>query len=312
MKSVKMKDILGAALVLLLVGALGGTLAQARSLDSREEAALFSLGDLGPVDLSPKTVTVEIYVAPDEELADSRRMLAQVWEQVRQFYARMAVNLVQTPGQAQPGPLAPAKRLRIELLPDRQWLHRSFKAFEVEPPYQLQFLQVCVDKCAFAHLNLSTVHISFKRFKKAEFSTDPKDAGLNRHWLANLMIHELGHLLGLYHSFEFTNDPVALEAKAAKTPNFMSHDIAFKNTLGFVDFQKRLIHSYLGGGRVFQQHTQVNFDPLNYLELVKRYNGYQEPSPIKAAKAAKVSHRVKSGKIMTFDDDDEEDEDDGE
>jgi hypothetical protein len=307
-----MRQLGGTLLVLLLVGALGGALAQARSLDSREEAALFSLGDLGPVDLSPKTVTVEVYVAPDEELADSRRMLAQVWEQVRQFYARMGVNLVQTPGQAQPGPLAPAKRLRIELLPDRQWLHRSFKAFEVEPPYQLQFLQVCVDKCAFAHLNLSTVHISFKRFKKAEFSTDPKDAGLNRHWLANLMIHELGHLLGLYHSFEFTNDPVALEAKAAKTPNFMSHDIAFKNTLGFVDFQKRLIHSYLGGGRVFQQHTQVNFDPLNYLELVKRYNGYQETSPIKAAKAAKVSHRVQSDKIRTFDDDDEEDDgDDG-
>ncbi len=95
-----------------------GTLAQARSLDSREEAALFYLADLGPVDLSPKTVTVEVYVAPEPELADCRRMLAQVWEQVQQFYARMGVNLVGVPG-AQPGPLAPAKHLRIELL-DRQ------------------------------------------------------------------------------------------------------------------------------------------------------------------------------------------------
>ena len=137
---------------------------------------------------------------------------------------------------------------------DRQWLNKSFKAFEVAPPFQLRFLQVCLDKCAFAHLQLSTIHVSFKRFKKAEFSADSKDAGLNRHWLANLLIHELGHLLGLYHSFEFTNDPVAIEAKAAKIPNFMSHDIAFKSTLGFVDFQKRLIHSYLGGGRVFQQY----------------------------------------------------------
>jgi len=59
------------------------------------------------VDLSLKTVTVEVYVAPDEELADCRRMLAQVWEQVRQFYARMNVNLVEVSGQAQPGPLAP-------------------------------------------------------------------------------------------------------------------------------------------------------------------------------------------------------------
>jgi len=307
MRSVKAKYIWGVALVLGL--ALWGTMAQARSLDSREEAALFSLGDLGPVDLSPKTVTVELYVAPDEELADCRRMLALVWEQVAQFYARMGVNLVEVTGQAQPGPLAPAKRLRIELLPDRQWLNQSFKAFDVAPPFQLRFLQVCLDKCAFAHLNLSTIHISFKRFKKAEFSTNPKDAGLNRHWLANLLIHELGHLLGLYHSFEFTNDPVAIEARAKETPNFMSHDIAFKSTLGFVDFQKRLIHSYLGGGRVFQQHQQVNFDPLTYLDMVKRYNGYHESPPVKTAKAAKISHRVKSERIKTFDDDDEDDDD---
>ena len=118
-------------------------------------------------------------------------------------------------------------------------------------------------------------------------------------------------MLGLYHSFEFTDDPVALEAGATKTPNFMSHDIAFKSTLGFVDFQKRLIHSYLGGGRVFQQYQQVNFDALSYLEMVKRYNGYKESPPIKTAKAGKISYRVKSDKIRTFDDDDEEDEDDG-
>ena len=49
MRSVKTKYIWGVALVLGL--ALLGTLAQARSLDSREEAALFSLADLGPVDL---------------------------------------------------------------------------------------------------------------------------------------------------------------------------------------------------------------------------------------------------------------------
>jgi hypothetical protein len=179
----------------------------------------------------------------------------------------------------------------------------------VAPPFQLRFLQVCLDKCAFAHLQLSTIHVSFKRFKKAEFSTDPKDAGLNRHWLANLLIHELGHLLGLYHSFEFTNDPVALEAKAAKGPNFMSHDIAFKSTLGFVDFQKRLIHSYLSGGRVFQQYRQADFDALKYLELVKRYNNFQEPPPTKFPKPAKMSYRVKSDKIKTFDDDDDDDDD---
>jgi len=196
---------------------------------------------------------------------------------------------VEVSGQAQPGPLAPAKRLRIELLTDNEWLHRSFTAFEVAPPFQLRFLQVCLDKCAFAHLNLSTIHISFKRFKKAEFSSDPEDAGLNRDWLANLLIHELGHLMGLYHSFEFTNDPVALEVKRSKAPNFMSHDIAAKTAMGFVEFQKRMIHSYLSRGKVFQQYQQVKFDALRYLELVKRYNGFKEPSPFKPPKTGRMS-----------------------
>jgi hypothetical protein len=69
-----------------------------------------------------------------------------------------------------------------------------------------------------------------------------------------------------------------------------------------------MVHSYLSGGKVFQQYQQVNLDPLRYLELVKRYNGFQEPLP---AKATKMAHRVKkSGKIKTFDDNDDEDDDD--
>jgi hypothetical protein len=279
------------AVLLVVALAWGPSNAGARAahLTSRQEAALFSMADLGPVDFSPKTVTVELYVSPAPELADCRRMLAQVWEQVQGFYARMGVNLVEVPGLPRPGPLALGKRLRIELLTDKLWLGKSFKAFDVAPPFQLRFLQVCLDKCAFAHINLSTIHISFPRFRNAEFSLDPREAGRNRHWLANLMIHELGHLLGLYHSFEFTNDPVALEVRGMKAPNFMSHDIAFKTSLGFVEFQKRMIHSYLSGGKVFQQYQQVNFDPLRYIELVQRYNGYQERFP---AKRTKMAHGV--------------------
>lgn len=280
--------------------------APARDLDSRQEAVLFSLADLGPVDLSPKTVTVEVYVSPFPELAACQRMLPLVWQRVQEFYARMDVNLVYVPGGPHAGPLAPGKRLRIELLTDKLWLARSFKAFQVEPPFRLRFLQVCLDKCAFAHLPLSTIHISFQRFQKAEFSTDPREADLNRYWLANLLIHELGHLMGLYHSHEFVNDPVAISAAREKVPNFMSHHIAFQTSLGFGEFQKHFIHSYLGGGKVFQQYRRVDFDPLRYLELVKRCNGFREPPP---AKAKKMAHRLHQGKVKTFDDDDDDEDD---
>ena len=265
-------------LLLLILGLLVAG-AVAKDLTPQEEAALFSLADLGQVDLSPKEVVVELYVSPDAELSACRRMMPLAWERVQQFYARLGVNLRLETAGAAPGPLTPARRLRVELLPHKEWLTKSLKAFDVAPPFRLRFLQVCKDKCAFAHLPLSTLHISFKRFQETELSPDPGKARQNRDWLANLLIHELGHLMGLYHAHEFTNDPIPVSLPPDRTPNFMSHRIALKSDLGFVEHQRLLVHSYLGGGKVFQQYRQVDFDPLRYLELVKRHNGYREPLP---------------------------------
>ena len=305
MKVAKTPYISAAVLILLSLGLLAAKVG-AQELTPREEAALFSYADLGPVDLSPKTVTVEVYVSPDMELADCRRLLPLVWERVQRFYARMGVNLRQETAGPQPGPLAPAQRLRLELLTHKEWLNRSFKAFDVAPPFRLRFLQVCKDKCAFAHLPLSMVQVSFKRFQETEFSPEPGKAQQNRDWLANLLIHELGHLLGLYHAHEFVNHPIPVYLPD-KTPNFMSQQIAGKGELGFVEFQKLLIHSYLGHGKVYQEYQYVNFDPLRYLELVKRHNGYREPLPKLAKMAGKLK---KKGKTKTFDGEDDEDDED--
>lgn len=279
--------------------------ATARELSPPEEAALFSLADLGPVDLATKTVQVEIFIAPYPETAACRRMMPLVWSRVQAFYALLGVNLVAQEGGPEPGPLAPARRLRVEVLTHKQWLARSFKAFDVAPPFRLRFLQVCRDKCAFAHLPLSVIHVSFKSFQEADSSPGTRgDAQANRDWLANLLIHEVGHLLGLYHAHEFVNDPVAEYLPDGKTPNFMSHHIAFKADLGWVDFQKRLIHSYLSQGKVYQQYVQVNFDPLRYLELIKKHNGYREPKSGKKEKMHKKSGAA--GNPGTLEDDDED------
>jgi len=282
--------------------------AGAKELSPQEEAGLYSLADLGPVDLAPKKVTVELYVAPETELAACRRMMPLVWNRVRAFYDRMGVTLVHQEGGPQPGPLAPGARLRVEMLTHKQWLARSYQAFDVAPPFRLRFLQVCRDKCAFAHLPLSVIHVSFKNFQDAESASKSGDGQANRDWLANLLIHEVGHLLGLYHAHEFVNDAVPEYLPDGKTPNFMSHQIAFKTELGWVDFQKRLVHSYLGRGKVYQQYARVDFDPLRYLELIKKHNGYREPKSGKTDGIRKKSG--KQGSPKTFDDDDNGEEDD--
>lgn len=278
--------------------------AAAGELSPQKEAALFSLADLGPVDQATKTVVVETYIAPGPETSACRRMMPLVWSRVQAFYARLGVNLVLQEGGPDPGPLSPARHLRVEMLTHKQWLAQSFKAFEVAPPFRLRFLQVCRDKCAFAHLPLSVIHVSFQSFQEAESRPQTrKDDQSNRDWLANLLIHEMGHLLGLYHAHEFVNDPVGEYLPDKKTPNFMSHEIAFKSKLGWVDFQKRMIHSYLGQGKVYQQYAQVNFDPLRYLELIKKHNSYREP---KSGKKGRLQKKTgKTGNSGTYADDPE-------
>jgi hypothetical protein len=247
------------------------------ALPPAEEAQLYSLRDLGPVDFSPKTLAVEIYSAPLDELKPFLRMLPQVWTKAETFYRRLGVNLVQVPATTRPGPLAPAQRLRLEALPYQEWLARSFQAFNVAPPFRLSFLSVCQNKYAFAHLPLSVVHFSYRRFQEAVLVHEPGGAQLSPQWLANVIIHELGHLMGLFHAHEFINDPVEEFLPDGRTPNFMSHYLTHKGELGWVPWQRTAIHSYLAKGKVFEQYRRVEFDPLRYLELVKQHNDFREP-----------------------------------
>lgn len=263
-----------ALLLLCLPGPVGLGAGEGPATD---EARLYSLSDLGPVDFSTKAIKVEIYIAPVPEVRPFMDSLVPVWAEVQQFYARLGVNLIQVRGEAEPGALAPAERLRLEVLPYKEWLNRSCQAFNVAPPFRLSFLAVCQNKYAFAHLPLSVIHFSYQRFANALFRHEPNAEGKNRHVLANLLIHEMGHLLGLYHAHEFINDPIEEILPDGRTPNFMSHYLMHPGELGFVPLQKQLIHSYLGKGKVFEQYRRVDFDPLRYLELIRKYNGFKEP-----------------------------------
>lgn len=295
---------LGALLLCLLLilsaGAGGGTTIP---LTPQEEAALYSLKNLSPVDLTPKRVKVEVYIPNVSETAAFIRLWSKVWPRVQSFYARMNVFPEQVPGQLRPGPLTPAQRLRLEVLPQKEWLARTFQAFNVAPPFQLRFLKVCENKYAFAHLPLSTVHFSYQRFAQAVLSSEPGSEPANVTWLANLIIHELGHLFSLYHAHEFTNDPVQEYLPDGRTPNFMSHHLTGDGDMGFVEFQKLMVHSYLSGGKVFQQLRLVEFDPLRHLDLLKRHNGFKEPPADRPPRTA-----PKAFGDYTEDDDDDDDD----
>lgn len=271
----------GVGLLVSAILLMGVQLGSAEPLAYSQEAALFSLADLGQVDTSPKRVVVEIHASPTPELNSFHRLLPQAWSMVHNFYARMGVLVEMVPGGPAPGKIEAGKRLRFEALTHKEWLAATFKAFQVAPPFRLRFLTVCQDKYAFAHLNLSTIHLDYRRFRDEICGAKPREAKYSPERLANLMIHELGHLFGLYHAHEFVNDPVPEFLSDGKTANFMSHYLVQPGGLGFVDFQKRLVHSFLSGGKVFQQYRQVDFDPLRYLELLKLHNRYQEPEPDK-------------------------------
>jgi hypothetical protein len=118
---------------------MAAPLRSAEPISYSQEAALFSLADLGQVDMSPKRVVVEMYASPTSELNSFHRLLPQAWSGVRTFYARLGVLLEMVPGGATPGSLEAGKRLRFEALTHKEWLAATFKAFQVAPPFRLRF-----------------------------------------------------------------------------------------------------------------------------------------------------------------------------
>lgn len=110
----------------------------------------------------------------------------------------------------------------------------------------------------------------------------PSDLSIRRK--AETIAHEIGHLFGLYHSDQFTNDPVPdYLSTENKVPNYMiqgdanlNYSAEFPMGCGFNEFQKRIVHSYLSRGKVYQQLEAVDFNFYEYYKNIKKANDYKE------------------------------------
>ena len=100
---------------------------------------------------------------------------------------------------------------------------------------------------------------------------------------AQSICHEIGHLFGLWHSFNFTDDPVEdyVDHPKKSIPNFMSYrpsneledpDLGF----GFNIFQVQQMHSFLSKGAVYEEVKKENYDFSRYLNNVKENCNYKE------------------------------------
>ncbi|MBI4454071.1 hypothetical protein HY636_05500 [Candidatus Woesearchaeota archaeon] len=113
----------------------------------------------------------------------------------------------------------------------------------------------------------------------AETSNENTNPLPNTHFrLSTILLHELAHLFGLYHSNNYVNDTIP--NKSDGLPNCMK-PIEFESdpTKGclFEDVQMKLMHSYLSGGKVFQAYKLVGFDTRKYNFLIGYVNNYNTP-----------------------------------
>ena len=72
----------------------------------------------------------------------------------------------------------------------------------------------------------------------------------------------------------FNNDPIKDEIFDNQV-SIMVSSIPRCNKTHFSEIEIKMVHSYLGGGQLYQAHDAINFDNLNFMLLVARVNDYK-------------------------------------
>ena len=94
--------------------------------------------------------------------------------------------------------------------------------------------------------------------------------------LVSTINHELGHMFGLFHSDLFESD-LFPTYNANGLPNCMfsaleAPDSKFITGCSFTDLQRRMMHSYLSKGNVYQAYQAVGFEGSDYMTATASVN----------------------------------------
>lgn len=91
------------------------------------------------------------------------------------------------------------------------------------------------------------------------------------------IVHEIGHLFGLWHTHQYINDPFEDFVRDGM-PNLMSYQEVGEGKYGFAldKGQVEHIRDYLNGGRTFQEFRDSGFNLNEYFAKKAEENGWEE------------------------------------
>lgn len=223
----------------------------------------FDVDRIGKVALSQKNLYVHIKIAPG---AEDFNAISETFEVVRQFYSRRKINIVYSSQELEPA----YDKINIMILPQEQYdlLFPPERNEKYDPNQHMNTLHPQPEffySAGTAQIEGRDVYI---RFRDADHDMRYRDL-VTRHY-ANTLKHEIGHMLGLYHTDDVTDDSItdhigdAHNVMYPGSPSFFADDY-----IEFTPLQDKLIHSFMEKGKVWKLLGGKYMNFSHYVENVK-------------------------------------------
>ena len=251
---------------------------------------LFSLDDLTDVDLSTKHVTIDVTKDVYSGFGENAE---EIFKKLKEFYEAGGIVIdFKIVDQVDYKSLSPTEHLaiitsdkaektekhtklgRAEIENSRITIYlENINTFRKELTKSLQELSQTADTYSKESKQDQELTEEFGRIKEKTDRITHNLAVMN---FVSTINHELGHMFGLFHPDYFESD-LFPSYNANGLPNCMfsaleAPDSKFITGCSFTDLQRRIMHSYLSKGKVYQARMAVGFDTLKYMTATASVN----------------------------------------